>query len=298
MNVDVQSSFPDINSTIDWVGMDNIAVPIKVQTSATSSATVQSNVNIYASLDDEYAKGIHMSRLYSLLQESSMEILSISSLEQLMNMAIDSQKGLSYATSIRFAFNLTLNKSSLLSMKTGYQSYPVVIKAMKNQSSVKYFLELTIPYSSTCPCSASLSRELYAAAIEKRFSEGKIDKQELIEWAQSPEASIATPHSQRSHAHFKLQLDSTDLPHLGDLIFSLEDVISTAVQTAVKRIDEQEFAKRNAENLIFCEDAARRFQKHLNTLDFVADYECKVEHLESLHAHNAIAIVTKGNKKL
>ena len=65
------------------------------------------------------------------------------------------------------------------------------------------------------------------------------------------------------------------------------------MQTAVKRVDEQEFARLNATNLMFCEDAAKRFKNALERLNFVSDYYCKVEHQESLHAHNAVAIVKK-----
>jgi GTP cyclohydrolase I len=75
---------------------------------------------------------------------------------------------------------------------------------------------------------------------------------------------------------------------------SVESAIQTAVQTVVKREDEQQFAKINGENLMFCEDAARRIRETIDKLDYAADYRIRVEHLESLHPHDAVAIVTKG----
>jgi GTP cyclohydrolase I len=44
---------------------------------------------------------------------------------------------------------------------------------------------------------------------------------------------------------------------------------------------------------MFCEDAARRIKNYLEQIKFVVDYWFKVEHQESLHAHNAIVIVQK-----
>jgi len=73
----------------------------------------------------------------------------------------------------------------------------------------------------------------------------------------------------------------------------LEETIGTPVQTMVKRSDEQEFARLNADNLIFCEDAARKLKAMLEKSGWVKDYWFKVEHQESLHAHNAVVIDQK-----
>ncbi len=64
------------------------------------------------------------------------------------------------------------------------------------------------------------------------------------------------------------------------------------MQTAVKREDEQAFARLNAENLMFCEDAARRVAAALSGDAHVERFEADVAHFESLHAHDAVARVT------
>ena len=67
------SQLPDVSSEpflntyaypLDWVGMENIALPIRIQNTLCTS-----KVNAYVSLDDPLAKGIHMSRLYTRLLE-------------------------------------------------------------------------------------------------------------------------------------------------------------------------------------------------------------------------------------
>ncbi|HHZ88662.1 MAG TPA: hypothetical protein EYN61_06615 [Chromatiaceae bacterium] len=81
-----------------------------------------------------------------------------------------------------------------------------------------------------------------------------------------------------------------------DLIDRVEDVLETPVQTAVKREDEREFARLNGQNLMFCEDAGRTLKSNLEHDDRVKDFWVRVEHHESLHAHNAVSVFTKGVK--
>ena len=66
------------------------------------------------------------------------------------------------------------------------------------------------------------------------------------------------------------------------------------MQAAVKRADEQEFARLNGQNLMFCEDAARRLKHALNQLSEFDDFWLRVNHYESLHAHDAVAVTAKG----
>ncbi|MEC8429104.1 MAG: GTP cyclohydrolase, FolE2/MptA family, partial [Pseudomonadota bacterium] len=153
-------------------------------------------------------------------------------------------------------------------------------------------------YSSTCPCSASLSRQLQAQAIDKQFTSDAIDKASLLQWIQSEQGSIATPHSQRSYAYIKIALGDNPWPEFSSLIYELEEAIGTPVQTAVKRVDEQEFARLNASNLMFCEDAARRIKQSLESMSFASDYWFKVEHQESLHAHNAVVVDQKHTQRI
>lgn len=84
-----------------------------------------------------------------------------------------------------------------------------------------------------------------------------------------------------------------DLP-IVELIDAIEDALATPVQTAVKREDEQAFARLNGENPMFCEDAARRIRGVLDADERIADFHIRAAHHESLHAHDAVAVATKG----
>ncbi len=62
----------------------------------------------------------------------------------------------------------------------------------------------------------------------------------------------------------------------------------------MKREDEQEFARLNGANPMYCEDAARRIRATLEAMEGVADYAVRAAHLESLHPHDAVAVAVRG----
>lgn len=283
----------DTPSALKWVGMEKIAVPITINLDNDQKLQVAAKANVFVSLDSPESKGIHMSRVHLAINQLANLDCNKENLSQLLDNMISSQGNISQQARIELSFDLILSKPALLSDESGFQSYPVVIKAEKKDQGYNYEFELTIAYSSTCPCSASLARQLYANAIDSAFPDTTINKADLLAWAQSQAGSVATPHSQRSYAYVHFSIGSADWPDLGSMIFKLEDVIGTPVQTAVKRNDEQEFARLNAGNLMFCEDAARRVKKSLEKMPDVEDYWFKIEHQESLHAHNAVVIDQK-----
>lgn len=290
-------TLPDVTSKqlttaslpLKWVGMEGIALPITLVEQPSSALSAKANV--FVSLDKANAKGIHMSRLYLKLKESlTNEPLTMDALAALLQTLVSSQGGLSLAARLQLDFELTIRKPALLSGQFGYQTYPVSIRCEYINEQIITELSLSIPYSSTCPCSAALSRQAMSDAIAEQFSDEVVAKEALLAWITSQQGSVATPHSQRSFAYLKMQWQHHALPNFSALIEHFEQVIGTPVQTAVKREDEQAFAKLNAENLMFCEDAARRIKQALENNEQISDYWFKVEHQESLHAHNAVVV--------
>ncbi|BFM17737.1 GTP cyclohydrolase FolE2 [Maricurvus nonylphenolicus] len=287
------NTLTDSSLPLQWVGMEKIGVPLTLALDNGKHQSLAAQADIFVSLDQASAKGIHMSRLHAILNTLDEEPFTKSLLDRLLDEAVSSQAGISNNAKITLTFDLLLKKPALLSNESGFQAYSVVVNGEVINGSHAYDIDVTIPYSSTCPCSASLSRQLYANAISEAFDSETIDKASLLQWIQSDQGSVATPHSQRSYAYIKMSTSNNPWPALDSLIRHFEEVIGTSVQTAVKRIDEQEFARLNANNLMFCEDAARRIKACLETLPYVTDYWFKVEHQESLHAHNAVVIDQK-----
>lgn len=280
---------PPYSACLDWVGMENIALPIYVE-----NTLCPSQVNAFVSLDDPTIKGIHMSRLYiRLLELAKLKNLNISHLKETLQDFLKSHEGLSSNAKLHIKSQLYVERPALISPLTGWKSYPFELSCQFIDHQFFVEAQVDIPYSSTCPCSAALSRSLIQQQFQKALSEERIDltnAAEVIDWLGTTEAIVATPHSQRSVAQlrFKLSADVSELPLIA-LIDQAEHALATPVQTAVKRVDEQAFALVNGQNLMFCEDAVRRL--HHTFLDDanILGFKFKVIHAESLHAHDAVA---------
>lgn len=278
---------------LQWVGMEQIAVPMMLPAPNGQLKPVSAFANVFVNLKAGDHKGIHMSRLHGIVNRLADEPCSKETLDSLLHEIVDSHQDISSSGKLQLSFDYLVKKSALLSEEYGYQTYSVRLDAENLDGKRQYSLSVTIPYSSTCPCSASLSAHLYGQAIDQQFSDEKIDKQALLDWVQSAQGIVATPHSQRSYAEVRLTFGDHAWLCPSQLIKELETLIATPVQTAVKRRDEQEFARLNANNLMFCEDAGRRIKAYLESLTSVSDYWFKLEHQESLHPHNAVVIDQK-----
>jgi len=283
--------------TLDWVGMSNIEMPIMVASKGQSERMVSAHIDAFVNLKEPQAKGIHMSRLYLLIDElSTSNVLNYQSLVSLLDGFISSHQELSDQAKVQFNFEYHLRRKSLISGKEGWKAYPVTLTGYLNKGQLTVELEIDVRYSSTCPCSAALARQLIQKAFNDKFAQqSELALADVHDWLGTTEGVVATPHSQRSVAEVKVKLNSSvnDFP-ITELVDLIEDSLQTPVQAAVKREDEQEFARLNGQNLMFCEDAARRLQHSMNQADHFDDFWLKINHLESLHAHDAVSVTTKG----
>ncbi len=282
---------------LNWVGMSEIQIPVFVLNNRGEKIQTLAHVQAYVNLTNPEDKGIHMSRLFLALDEMlALHELTPALLQRMVERFVESQHGLSDAAFLQCRFDYFEKRPSLKSDNAGWRSYPVKLTAIQRAETFSAEIALDIPYSSTCPCSAALARQLIQEGFRATF--GALDAVEtdaVYRWLGTPEGIRATPHSQRSMAQVKIKPAHIDesLP-LTALIDRVEDALQTPVQSVVKREDEQEFARLNAANLMFCEDAARRLLNALSNSAEIADFWVRVNHLESLHAHDAVAVVVKG----
>jgi GTP cyclohydrolase I len=68
----------------------------------------------------------------------------------------------------------------------------------------------------------------------------------------------------------------------------------TETQVMVRREDEQAFAELNGDQTKFVEDAARLVYEALDAEPRIIDFQVACAHLESLHSHDAVAVINKG----
>lgn len=288
---------PQVAGKLDWVGMNEIELPVRIEDDEGRHMSPVARVSAFVDLARPEVRGIHMSRLYLHLDRSLAERpVTPGSLHHVLRDFLDSHSGLSTRAMVRLDFDFLVRRPSLASDNSGWKRYPFSIIATLDGREFKLEMAFQVLYSSTCPCSAALARQLIKEQFRKDFSgRDAVSREEVARWITGEGGIIATPHSQRSAADIRVHLaTSFEIFPFIELINAVEESLQTPVQSVVKREDEQAFALLNGSNLMFCEDAARRIQQALGPLEKVLDFWARCRHFESLHPHNAVAIVTRG----
>lgn len=258
---------------IERVGISNFRLPLKVITRNGSVIEVEASIVGTVSLEGIH-KGINMSRIIRTFYEYKDEVFSFDTLERVLQ-GYRERLG-SYEAHINISFNYRLWQTSMRSVDAegnkngGWQYYKVTFESMLNQAGkFTKHIHFDYVYSSTCPCSTELSLH----ALEQRNQ-------------------YATPHSQRSVARISLAFDKFIwLEEIQEMCLA---ALKTETQVFVKREDEQAFAELNAANTKFVEDAVRLLYEQFDANECVTDFKIIASHNESLHSHDAIAVITKG----
>lgn len=296
----MNAALPDISLTglspsqspLDGVGMGGIDLPITLEEPG-YRRELHARADAEVDLPAPHVKGIHMSRIYRLVDElGSGGALSPSGLRQLLQSMVDSHRDCeSRSARLSLRFDLLTRRPALVTEGlAGWKSYPVCLDASLVNGSFALEATVTVVYSSTCPCSAALSRQLIEQGFQAAFAgQSQLEPASVAAWLRE-HATLATPHSQRSEARVSVALgaESTEFGLL-QLIDRIEQGVGTPVQTAVKRADEQAFAALNGQNLMFVEDASRQILTALGNA--YSRPRVHVRHVESLHAHDAVAWV-------
>jgi GTP cyclohydrolase I len=298
---------PEVSGHLDRVGMSGIELIARFQGPDQTPFLVPATADAFVSLDDDSVKGIHMSRLFlELASAMECESLTPKLMQRVCENFLASHAGISHRSQLTLAFQHPTFRPALLSDYSAPRHYPVRVTMVSDTrdiakvatgAHVRLFLQVQVVYSSTCPCSAALSRQLLEKKFQQDFAfHNWVNVSRVSQWL-TEHGSIATPHSQRSVATIDVELaNPLELKRfpIERIIDRIESTLKTAVQTVVKRQDEQEFARLNGANQMFCEDAARRMKATLLDMPEIADFRVEARHMESLHPHDAVAIATAG----
>jgi len=308
--MDIQASKPPIETPLAKVGINELHVPIKYKRKKGNPIKLETVVSMYVSLTPE-VKGINMSRLPRTLYQYINEDKDVST-DLMKDILRQFRKELGCEDAyLKFRFNYPIKKQSLITDASGWAYYPTEFEAKLVDSEVTYTMMVSILYSSTCPCSSHLSEMLAEGKVIRDGEEIAMSKlstadqrRYMKEWQKhsvNPKAkcelsSSGAAHAQRSRADIKIRFLKENPVWIEDLVEAVEKTLKTPVQVIVKREDEQEFARLNATNLMFVEDAVRLMSDTVNKIDGVLDWSIVANHFESLHAHNAVCVNWKGVK--
>src|SRR5207342_136863 len=125
---DVASEAAALARPLDWVGMDRVAVPVRVHDADGATVQVAAEVDVAVDLRDAEARGIHMSRLYLQLQQAfASEAITPGGLRRVLQGFIESQKGASTRARLHIRYEHLLQRRALASDNVGWKRYPVTI---------------------------------------------------------------------------------------------------------------------------------------------------------------------------
>jgi GTP cyclohydrolase I len=251
------------------VGISGFRLPLHYLTAACEQVSLETTVTGTVALAAEQ-KGINMSRLMRVFYEFKDRVFTPELLEEIL---------LRYKTELqttrarlRVAFHYPLLRPSLRSGLAGYQYYQVAYDgAICDLNRFRKIIHFDFVYSSACPCSA-----------------------ELTEHARDTREVYGIPHSQRSKARLSIEVQPGASVTIEDLHAHCLAALQTETQVFVRREDEQAFAELNGAFPKFVEDAARLLYERLDADQRIRDFQIACAHLESLHSHDAVAVISKG----
>jgi GTP cyclohydrolase IB len=276
-----------IEIAIDKVGINAFRIPLRYYYREGQTREHDTVASLYIHCPPG-TTGINMSRLCEILtEESSQTAVSPKLFKRVLarlrrDMRDHESDPLFSDAYLKLKFPIVLKQHSLKSNNWGWQYYDCEWEAHEKTSGhIDMFVSLYYKYSSTCPCSLSMAKQ-----YEREHALGEVEEG----------TGVAVAHSQRSQAKVTVQISDSDDFYPEDLVKICRKAVPTETQSLVKRIDEQAFAVLNGSKPIFVEHVARQFARLLNREANILDWRVAIEHWESLHSHNACAVIRKGLK--
>lgn len=257
------------NVPILKVGISNFRLPLRYLTGANDTQTLETSVTGTVSLEANQ-KGINMSRIMRVFYEFEDRVFTPELLREILAKYKAEIRAL--RAQLKLAFEYPILKPSLRSGLEGWQYYRCAYEGkIDDLDRFRQYIHFDFVYSSACPCSSELS-----------------------EHARNRRNVYGIPHSQRSTARVSVEVAEGKRLSIEDLHALCLDALQTETQVLVKREDEQAFAEMNGAFTKFVEDAARLLYERLEAESTIVDFQVACAHLESLHSHDAVAVINKG----
>ena len=241
---------------IDRVGVKNLRYPMQIRDKAHDTQSTIANVSLTVDLPHHY-KGTHMSRFIEVLNEHG-PVLHVDNIKNILRgllQRLDSQQA-----HADFEFPFFLEKKAPVSGAVGLMDYTVRFNATLSHGEFDFVLTVIVPVTTLCPCSKAIS------------------------------ASGA--HNQRGQVTYAIRFHKPIW--LEDLIRLVESCASSELYSLLKRPDEKAVTERAYNNPVFVEDLVRNIAAKSNQEPNITWFRIEAENFESIHNHNAYALIEKG----
>ena len=258
---DVQASTDTRKIAIDKVGVRHITYPITLHCPATGGVQhTVARVNIYVGLP-HHQKGTHMSRFLEVLNKHHDELRS----DQIMDVCRDMKERLEAEDAhLELRFPYFIHKKAPITGAPGMLDIEVTFIASSNERD-EFIMGLKVPAQSLCPCSKQISD--YGA------------------------------HNQRCEIEVKVRFAEGQFMWIEELFEIVEQAASAPVFAVLKRPDEKWVTEAAYDNPKFVEDIVRDLAVALNREDRIVWYQVNSENFESIHNHNAYAMIERDKRQ-
>ncbi|MEM9252339.1 MAG: GTP cyclohydrolase FolE2 [Planctomycetota bacterium] len=259
---DVQGTSDARQVPIDKVGVKHIRYPITLNVSEgcpqPAQATV-ADVSMYVGLP-HYQKGTHMSRFLEVLNRHHESIHS----DNVMAICHDMKDVLEAEFAhLELAFPYFIDKKAPVTGQLGKLDIKVKFECSSNHAD-DFVMEIEVPATSLCPCSKEISD--YGA------------------------------HNQRCEMRARVRFAEGQSMWIEELFDIVERCASTQVFAVLKRPDEKHVTEDAYDNPKFVEDIVRDLAIAMEAEDRIAWYEVSSENFESIHNHNAYAVIERDKR--
>jgi GTP cyclohydrolase I len=250
---DTQNEPDHRNIAIDRVGVKNLRYPMRIRDKAHAEQHTIASVALTVDLPERF-KGTHMSRFVEALNACGSE-LHIDRVRGLLEMLAERLHA--ECAHVDFEFPYFMEKAAPVSGIKGLIDYNVRFNATLKQGVFDFVTTVIVPVATLCPCSKSISER--------------------------------GAHNQRGEVTFAVR--STQPVWLEDLIQLVEQSASCELYSVLKRPDEKAVTERAYDNPVFVEDLVRNVAVRANREASLVWYKVEAENFESIHNHNAYALV-------
>ena len=253
---DTQNEPDDRNIAIDRVGVKALRFPVEVVDKGGEVQRTVATVALAVDLPHHY-KGTHMSRFVETLNAhgTSLDVRSMAGLPRELLERLDARRA-----HVELQFPFFRAKKAPVTGKVGLVDYEVRFEVeAEKDGGVDFVVTVIVPVSTLCPCSKAISER--------------------------------GAHNQRGVVTYSVRFQEP--VWIEDLITLVERSASCELYSLLKRPDEKEVTERAYDNPVFVEDLVRNIAARSNAHDNITWYRVEAENYESIHNHNAYAVVEK-----
>ncbi|NUN92377.1 MAG: GTP cyclohydrolase I FolE2 [Verrucomicrobiae bacterium] len=258
--IDKQNERDRRGVAIDRVGIRDLRYPIVVKDLAQKTQNTVATIAMSVDLPHHF-KGTHMSRFVEVLNEHG-GVVHVENLPEILR-KIRKRLAASCAH-MRMDFPYFIKKRAPVSKAASLMDYGATFLAHTCNQKIDFVLGVRVPVTTLCPCSKAISRH--------------------------------GAHNQRGEV--LLQTRSKSTIWIEELIALVEDSASCELYALLKRSDEKFVTERAYDHPVFVEDLVRNIAVRARRDRRIRWYRIEATNFESIHNHNAFAVVESGPWKV